>query len=211
MGAIFDYGRQCLCPTNDGTLHSPDLEGRPSRCRIVWSIIFDDVGQPDNALTLPADLDLPAGGEWDRRVVRYSPAHISRECGLDRVLSFDMGVVRPAKIITDCSCQPHKLPAHLRSREWVDSAKDLGYRYGYLSLKWLRSAPGAASIVRTLTHWLELISRAQRCWTPTQVRLGTTWRRQADCNPTPNLLLGRYDPMHFAGGHNSLVGPYCRP
>jgi len=135
----------------------------------------------------------PAGGA-------IFSAHISRECGLDRVLSFDMGGTT-AKICLIDDYRPQTARAFEVARVGrFRKGSGLPLRIPVIEMVEIGAGGGSIAHVDTMAR-IE-VGPASAGADPGPVCYG-----QGGTKPTvtdANLLLGRYDPLRFAGGTMKL-------
>jgi N-methylhydantoinase A len=141
----------------------------------------------------------PAGGA-------IFSAHISRECGLDRVLSFDMGGTT-AKICLIDDYQPQTARAFEVARVGR-FRKGSGLPLRIPVIEMVEIGAGGGSIAR-----VDSMARIEVGPESAGADPGPACYGQGGARPTvtdANLLLGRYDPTRFAGGTMQLDAPAAR-
>jgi N-methylhydantoinase A len=135
----------------------------------------------------------PAGGA-------IFSAHISRECGLDRVLSFDMGGTT-AKICLIDDYRPQSARAFEVARVGrFRKGSGLPLRIPVIEMVEIGAGGGSIAHVDTMARIEVGPESAGADPGPACYGRGGTKPTVTDAN----LLLGRYDPEHFAGGTMQL-------
>ncbi len=141
----------------------------------------------------------PAGGA-------IFSAHISRECGLDRVLSFDMGGTT-AKICLIDDYQPQTARAFEVARIGR-FRKGSGLPLRIPVIEMVEIGAGGGSIAR-----VDAMARIEVGPESAGADPGPACYGQGGTKPTvtdANLMLGRYDPTRFAGGKMQLDATAAR-
>jgi N-methylhydantoinase A len=141
----------------------------------------------------------PAGGA-------IFSAHISRECGLDRVLSFDMGGTT-AKICLIDDYRPQTARAFEVARVGR-FRKGSGLPLRIPVIEMVEIGAGGGSIAH-----VDAMARIEVGPESAGADPGPACYGRGGTKPTvtdANLLLGRYDPVHFAGGTMQLDAEAAR-
>lgn len=182
-------------------------------------------------LTAPLFLMMSGGGlttietacRFPIRLVESGPAggaifsaHIARECGLDRVLSFDMGGTT-AKICLIDDFRPQTARAFEVARVGrFRKGSGLPLRIPVIEMVEIGAGGGSIAHVDTLARIEVGPESAGADPGPACYGRGGTKPTVTDAN----LSLGRYDPAHFAGGtiqltpaaaHDSLLAEVAAP
>ena len=197
MGAFFDHGRQCLCAANDGAVSAPF--GIRIACRRPRrALVPDDVRRrPDhhrNRLPLPD----PAGGERTRRG-RFSPGIFpgmrTRTGAFVRHGRHDRQNLPVRRLSTANGTR-------IRSRAGWAIPQGIGFAVADSVIEMVEIGAGGGSIARVDTMARIEVGPESAGADPGPVCYGLGGTKPAVTDA--NLMLGRYDPVRFAGGTMKL-------